>query len=133
MIFDIDYFKRVNDTYGHTVGDFVLKEVADLIKSSVRKDDIVARYGGEEFTVILPDLDSDEAYVIAERIRNKIEEHIFAVNDLKIKITISGGISEYPRLAANDVELVNYADRAMYVGAKFRGRNRIKIYDEKLA
>jgi diguanylate cyclase (GGDEF) domain len=133
MIFDIDYFKRVNDTYGHTVGDFVLKEVADLIKSSVRKDDIVARYGGEEFTVILPELDSDEAYVIAERIRNKIEEHIFAVNDLKIKITISGGISEYPRLAANDVELVNYADRAMYVGAKFRGRNRIKIYDEKLA
>lgn len=133
ILFDIDYFKRVNDSYGHLTGDYVLKEVAHLIKNSVRKNDVVARYGGEEFTVILPDLDSEGSYVIAERIREKIENHIFKANGFDIRITISGGISEYPKIASNSIELVSYADRAMYVGAKFKGRNKIKIYDEKLA
>jgi GGDEF domain-containing protein len=68
-----------------------------------------------------------------ERIRKRIEEHTFEINGQNIKVTISGGISEYPAIAANAVELVSYADRAMYVGAKFKGRNKIKIYDEKLA
>lgn len=133
MIFDIDHFKTVNDIYGHTVGDRVLKEVAQLIKSLVRKNDIVSRYGGEEFTVILPELTSNDAYVIAERIREKIEEHDFIIDGFNIKVTVSGGISEFPKIADNDVELVNYADRAMYIGAKYKGRNRIKVYDEKLA
>lgn len=133
MIFDIDHFKMVNDIYGHTVGDRVLKEVAQLIKSLVRKDDIVSRYGGEEFTVILPELNSHDAYLIAERIRSKIEGHDFIIDGFNIKVTVSGGISEFPKIASNDVELVNFADRAMYIGAKYKGRNRIKIYDEKLA
>lgn len=133
MIFDIDHFKTVNDIYGHTVGDRVLKEVAHLIKSLVRKNDIVSRYGGEEFTVILPELTSNEAYVIAERIRENIEEHDFIIDGFNIKVTVSGGISEFPKIADNDVELVNYADRAMYIGAKYKGRNKIKIYDGKLA
>lgn len=133
ILFDIDFFKRINDTYGHIVGDYVLKEVARLIKSSVRKNDIVARYGGEEFTAILPELDSDGAYVIAERIREKIENHVFLIDGFEIRITVSGGIAEYPRIASNAIELVSYADRAMYVGAKFKGRNKIKVYDEKLA
>jgi diguanylate cyclase (GGDEF)-like protein len=133
ILFDIDHFKKINDTYGHTTGDFILKEIARLIKSCVRKNDIVSRYGGEEFTVILPGADSNEAYAIADRIRQKIQRHDFMANGLKIKVTVSGGISEYPRLASNDVEMVNYADRAMYVGAKFNGRNKIKIYDKELA
>lgn len=133
MIFDIDHFKDVNDIYGHTIGDRVLKEVAQLIRSLVRKNDIVSRYGGEEFTVILPELNSDEAFVIAERIRGRIEEHDFLIDGFNIKVTVSGGISEFPKIASNDVELVNYADRAMYIGAKYKGRNKIKIYSEKLA
>lgn len=133
ILFDIDHFKKVNDTYGHVVGDHVLREVAHLIKASVRKNDIVARYGGEEFTAILPDLDSEGAYLIAERIRDRIEKHLFIVDGIEIKVTVSGGISEYPKVAANAIELVSYADRAMYVGAKFKGRNKVKVYDEKLA
>lgn len=131
ILFDIDHFKMINDRYGHTVGDYVLKEVAVLIKNSVRKDDIVSRYGGEEFAVILPGLDSDEAYTIAERIRIRIQENDFVYDGCHVRTTISGGISEFPLVADNDVELVNYADRAMYDGAKYIGRNRIKVYDGK--
>lgn len=133
ILFDIDHFKMVNDTYGHVIGDHVLKEVARIIKGSVRKNDVVARYGGEEFTVILPDLDSEGAFAIADRIRDRVENHVFLYDGHEIKLTISGGISEYPRTAANPIELVSYADRAMYVGAKFKGRNKVKIYDERLA
>lgn len=133
ILFDIDHFKKINDNYGHLVGDYVLKEVARLIKGSVRKNDMVARYGGEEFTVILPDLDADGTYIIADRIRDKIQSHVFAIDGIEIKVTVSGGIAEYPKIAANSIELVSYADRAMYVGAKFKGRNKIKIYDEMLA
>jgi diguanylate cyclase (GGDEF)-like protein len=133
VLLDIDHFKEINDTYGHLVGDYVLKEVAWLIKSCVRKDDIVSRYGGEEFTVLLPDLGSDGAYAIAERIRSEIEKHDFTTQDIHIKLTISGGIAEYPLIATNSMELVSYADRAMYIGAKYKGRNKIKVYDKKLA
>ncbi|HBM79461.1 MAG: sensor domain-containing diguanylate cyclase [Clostridiales bacterium] len=129
IIFDIDYFKRINDTYGHLVGDFVIREVARLIKSSVRKNDIVSRYGGEEFTVILPSSKSMDAYAIAERIRKRVEDHIFRYKTFNIKLTISGGISEYPNPASNAMEMVSFADRAMYSGAKEKGRNKIKIYD----
>lgn len=130
IMFDIDFFKKVNDKYGHVIGDYVLKEVAMIIKSCVRKNDIVARYGGEEFTVVLPGIGSKETYAIAERVREKIEAHVFSVDGNDIRITISGGISEYPGTATNSTELVNYADRAMYVGAKFNGRNKIKMYAE---
>jgi diguanylate cyclase (GGDEF)-like protein len=99
----------------------------------MRKNDVAARYGGEEFTVILSEMDSEGAYVVAERIRNNVEQHNFFINGSKIKVTISGGVAEYPKVATNAVELVSYADRAMYVGAKFKGRNKIKIYDENLA
>jgi diguanylate cyclase (GGDEF)-like protein len=131
VMFDIDHFKHINDTYGHLTGDYVLKEVARLIKNSIRKNDVAARYGGEEFTVILPDMNSEDAYIVAERIRESIEQHIFLMNGHKITITISGGVAEYPKVASNVSELVSYADRAMYVGAKFKGRNKVKIYDEK--
>lgn len=133
IMFDIDFFKRVNDEYGHVTGDQVLKEVAMIIKNNVRKNDIVSRYGGEEFTVVLPDTGAEEAYVIAERVRVKVEDHIFAIDQNNIRVTVSGGISEYPRIASSITELVNYADRAMYVGAKFNGRNKIKIYDSVIA
>lgn len=133
ILFDIDHFKRINDSYGHVTGDYVLKEIAMLIKSCVRKNDVVSRYGGEEFTVVLPDTDSNEAYAIAERVREKVEGYDFLIDGKRIKTTVSGGISEFPTVAANATELLSYADRAMYIGAKFKGRNRIKIYDDKLA
>ncbi|HBM76002.1 MAG TPA: hypothetical protein DD429_10700 [Clostridiaceae bacterium] len=133
IMFDIDHFKLINDAYGHITGDYVLKEVATLIKSCVRKNDVVSRYGGEEFTVVLPDTDSEKAYAIAERIRENVEKNIFVIDGKKIRTTVSGGISEFPKIASSATDLLSYADRAMYIGAKFRGRNKIKIYDDKLA
>ena len=107
--------------------------MAALIKSCVRKDDVVCRYGGEEFTVLLPDTDAEKASTIAERVREKVEENVFMIDGKSIRTTISGGIAEFPRIAGSATELLSYADRAMYIGAKFKGRNKIRIYDDKLA
>ena len=129
IIFDIDFFKQVNDTYGHQTGDKILKDVAELIKNNVRCHDIVSRYGGEEFTVILPNTDQANAYQIAERVRIAIEQSVFrSCYGEKIKITISGGISEYPICADSGPTLLAYADRAMYIGSKQEGRNKISTY-----
>lgn len=129
IIFDIDHFKKVNDTYGHQTGDKILKDVTKIIKENVRKSDIVSRYGGEEFTVILPKTDETTAYKIADRIREIIEEDTFrTANDKKINITISGGVSEFPRQADSGSTLLAYADRAMYIGSKRQGRNKISKY-----
>ncbi|WP_425446558.1 sensor domain-containing diguanylate cyclase [Dethiothermospora halolimnae] len=129
VILDIDHFKRVNDTYGHQTGDKILSEVGNIIKSNVRNTDIVARYGGEEFTIILPRTDERTAYEIANRIRESIENRKFrSMDGHNISVTISGGVSEYPRNADSASTLLSYADRAMYTGAKRKGRNRISVY-----
>ena len=80
-MFDIDHFKAVNDTYGHAVGDEVLREVANRTNRNLRNFDLVARYGGEEFIVVMPDTDRDAAYAVAERLRRRIGEETFAVSD----------------------------------------------------
>ena len=129
IIFDIDFFKKVNDKYGHQTGDKILKDVAKHIKENVRCNDIVSRYGGEEFTVILPNTDQDQAYQIADRVRQAIEQATFySTYSEKIKITVSGGISEYPISADCGSTLLAYADRAMYIGSKQNGRNRVSTY-----
>lgn len=130
VIFDIDYFKMINDTYGHQTGDKILKDISKIIKDNVRNTDIVSRYGGEEFTVILPDTDEEKAYQIAERIREKVEETIFySVEGDEIRVTLSGGVSQFPDRADSGTSLLAYADRAMYSGAKKCGRNKISIYE----
>ncbi|WP_313559748.1 diguanylate cyclase [Ruminiclostridium cellobioparum] len=125
LFLDIDFFKKVNDTYGHEDGDIVLKTLGDLLIHNCRDIDIVSRNGGEEFSVILPDCTSDLALEIAERLRKKVENTSFILsNGVIIKITISIGISSYPDKISNINILKEKADEALY-SAKRAGRNRV--------
>ena len=126
IILDIDHFKRVNDTYGHQCGDFVLKELAKIIKEEVREVDISCRYGGEEFTVILPETDLEGASTLAERLRESVEEHSFLFKKQLLKITISLGVAELSPSLSGIEELINLADIALYQ-AKEGGRNKVVV------
>ena len=129
VMIDIDHFKKVNDTFGHTEGDKVLREVAGLLRNSVRKKDTVARYGGEEFILILPEAGLEESSMIAERIRRLVESTPFEVNRAHMNLTVSLGISNFPsHRARSKEELVKMADQALY-DAKRGGRNRVCIYN----
>ncbi|MCD7739749.1 MAG: sensor domain-containing diguanylate cyclase [Candidatus Gastranaerophilales bacterium] len=131
LMMDIDNFKHVNDTYGHLIGDIVLKEIATTIQKTIRHVDIPARYGGEEFTVILPETSSLNALTIAERLRKKISEIEVKVDENTIiKPTVSIGVAEYPNAAEDIKELIDYADKAMYV-SKENGKNCIHLYFDK--
>lgn len=122
VMLDIDYFKKINDTFGHAVGDAVLKEVSEILLKSIRDIDTAARYGGEEFMIILPNTDIAHARIIAERMRQAIEMHDFAGVDWKISVSI--GISGMPDVKVDNKEkLIRCADFAMY-RAKQCGRNR---------
>lgn len=131
LMFDIDFFKKFNDTYGHECGDFVLISVANIIKSSLRETDIASRYGGEEFTVLLRKGKKAEAMKVAERIRKKIEEYDFVYNDQHLHVTVSGGVSVFDK-NTNPVELpnifVNQADSGLYM-SKNNGRNQVTFFD----
>ncbi|MDK2794694.1 MAG: two-component system, cell cycle response regulator [Caldanaerobacter sp.] len=129
IMFDLDNFKQINDTYGHLIGDEVLKEVARRIKNNVRSNDIVARFGGEEFAVILPKLTAEQAYMIAERIRTEVSSKPIKTEKGDIYVTITGGVADYPSKADSAEKLVSHADRALYAGGKSRGRNKIAIYE----
>jgi diguanylate cyclase (GGDEF)-like protein len=128
MMVDIDHFKRVNDTFGHDAGDKVLREIASLLKNSVRKHDTVARYGGEEFVLILPGAPLDPTAMIAERIRRLVESTSFDVGKTRIHITISLNISHFPtHHAKSKEELLKMADLSLYE-AKKGGRNKVCIF-----
>ena len=92
ILLDIDDFKGINDTYGHTIGDIVLKQLSEIIKNEVRDIDKVGRYGGEEFIIILPETKIENAKKLAERIRTRISEKELKISDYKISVTISAGI-----------------------------------------
>lgn len=124
VVVDIDRFKHVNDTYGHQVGDEVLKEVSRVLQSTVRTVDLCARYGGEEMALLLPQTDLAGASLLAERLRTAVGDHPIRVNGHEIPITISLGVAAYPDGAANRDELFAAADRALY-GAKRAGRNKV--------
>ena len=130
IMWDIDHFKSVNDTYGHLVGDRVLHDVAAILKRSVRLDvDIVARYGGEEFVVLLPETEMNGAAILAERIRTSVEEHRFGQDGLHV--TVSGGLCDFPFHAHDYAELIGNADEALF-RAKRLGRNRICVAERGL-
>lgn len=131
VMFDVDYFKQINDRYGHLVGDRVLIEVAVVMKKSMRAADIIGRYGGEEFTLLLPETNLQGALPYAERIRKEIELHNFPLNDSDtMKLTVSGGIAAFPETLAETVDdLLRKADEALY-RAKGDGRNRIEIAEK---
>lgn len=133
LMFDIDFFKKFNDTYGHECGDFVLITVANLIKKSLRESDVASRYGGEEFTVLLPDTGKDEAILVAERIRSTIDEHDFVYNNQHLHVTISVGVSVFDattNLVNSPNEFVNQADQGLYM-SKSNGRNRVTYFEPK--
>lgn len=134
IMFDIDFFKRFNDTYGHACGDYVLQTVAKIIKSSIRGQDMAARYGGEEFTVLLNETNKDDAMVVADRIRSKVEQYDFCYEDQHVKVTISLGVATFDSkvnpITAPKI-LVDQADQALYV-SKRNGRNRVTFADPKL-
>jgi diguanylate cyclase (GGDEF)-like protein len=133
MMFDIDFFKRVNDTYGHTSGDMVLKLVAKTTKEMLRATDIPARYGGEEFIVLLPETTAAGAATVAERLRRRIEDTTTQTEKGPIKITISFGISEYLGETNSKPhekilsDFIGMADQALYA-SKNAGRNRVTVY-----
>ena len=134
IMFDIDFFKRFNDTYGHACGDYVLQTVAKIIKSSIRGQDMASRYGGEEFTVLLNETSMDDAMIVAERIRSKVEQFDFCYEDRHVKVTISLGVTTFD-INLNPVtsakQLVDQADKALYV-SKRSGRNRVTFADPKI-
>lgn len=129
MLMDIDYFKKVNDTYGHPAGDKILHGVAGILKAALRSIDVPARYGGEEFAAILPGTDSKGAKNIAERLRKTVMDHPFSVDGKTVKVTVSIGISTASISSKNKEELIERADQALY-HAKKNGRNRSVIWDE---
>jgi diguanylate cyclase len=125
LMIDIDFFKKVNDTYGHGDGDIVLRELGKILVKTSRSFDIVSRNGGEEFTVLLLDCSKDQALEIAERIRSKVQKHSFVLsNEIQISITVSVGVSSYPESLSEIEKLLETADMALYT-AKRTGRNRV--------
>lgn len=122
-MFDIDHFKKFNDLLGHHTGDFVLKEIASVIRENMRKEDTLARYGGEEFIVLLPDTELDRAFSVAEKIRTIIGDHVFEFEEMPIRITVSGGVTQLDESFSPE-ELIVRVDEKLYE-AKQSGRNRV--------
>ncbi len=129
LMIDIDFFKKVNDTYGHPVGDRVLQLLAQRIRTELRSGDILSRYGGEEFTVILPGATEDAMGQVAQRLLRVVSEQPFQVNSFSILITISLGGSSYPQHGQSGPELVVSADQALYT-SKHSGRNCYHLFGE---
>ena len=129
LLFDLDFFKVVNDIYGYEWGDVLLRSIADKLKQLIRKEDILTRYGDEEFIVVLPNTSEDNAFLFAERFRKDIEkmEFIPAGEEERHPITISGGIATFPCLPDTEEDantIIRYAEHALY-NAKKRGKNKI--------
>ncbi|MEW6515979.1 MAG: diguanylate cyclase [candidate division FCPU426 bacterium] len=126
LMSDIDHFKNINDTYGHTKGDEVLIAVAKAIKENFRDVDVPARYGGEEFSVIMPEVSKEEAVIPAERLRKAVEAIPFVLNGENVQVTISIGLAEYHKDAQTPLQLIEAADAALY-RSKENGRNQTTL------
>lgn len=125
IMLDIDHFKLVNDNYGHPTGDLVLKELAAILKSSVRESDVVCRVGGEEFAIVLPRAEHSQAVEFAQRMREQVQRHTFCLHGHRLGVTVSLGISVYPRdpEVVEPAMLLHFADQAL-LHSKQNGRNR---------
>lgn len=128
-ILDIDHFKKVNDTWGHSAGDKVLAELAQILTDEFRKSDVVIRYGGEEFLIVLFDSNLEDTLVKLEILRAKVEGHVFRYRDIEIKITVSIGVNKHDEGIYDEEDVarcIEAADRALYI-AKNEGRNQVRI------
>lgn len=128
-ILDIDFFKKVNDTYGHQYGDYVLKTVADLMKQAFRKTDLLFRYGGEELIMIMPETNIEGAIIPVQRLRRMVEEYDFDYNNVKAKVTVSIGLTMNYQEFNTPADMLKSADEALYK-AKESGRNRVVLYEQ---
>jgi diguanylate cyclase (GGDEF)-like protein len=128
LMIDIDHFKKVNDTYGHLAGDFILTRVAKVLLKNSRQNDIVARYGGEEFVLLLPNTNSQQAEIVAERIRKEIETSNFVFSDKKISMSISCGVGELSDEDEDKNMFLTAIDEELY-RAKRLGRNKTCVRD----
>jgi two-component system cell cycle response regulator len=129
VLSDVDKFKSINDTYGHTFGDTVLSEVAEVVRSVARSTDVVARYGGEEFVVVLPEQDLLGAATFANRARQLIEALVLEHNGVPVKITSSFGVTSTAEIGYTEAQhLIDCADKALYA-AKQGGRNRVYLWN----
>ncbi len=127
MMFDIDHFKNVNDTYGHSIGDRVIRQIATTARSALREGDIIIRLGGDEFLAVLLGASATDVHQTAEKIRRQIEDRTISFGEQNIKVTVSVGGASFPeKEVANEQELVDAADRALY-SAKEAGRNRTVV------
>ena len=128
IIFDLDHFKKLNDNFGHDAGDYVLKEMAELLRDNgIRKGDIFARYGGEEFVVLLPNTNLKQAFEIAERLRKLVETHPFTYENQRLPVTASIGVADYRQGVEIGTDLFKRADTAVYK-SKDNGRNQVNFY-----
>ena len=124
LMFDIDYFKRINDQFGHLAGDFVLRELARIVQERIRRDEVFARYGGEEFVILLPETSLDGAQALAENLRARVAEHPFTFQGERIPVTISVGGALLLGEDKTATDLIQRADAKLYE-AKRGGRNRV--------
>ena len=127
MIFDIDHFKKVNDTYGHQAGDTVIQSVARVLREQLRDTDIAGRYGGEEFVVLLPDVDAAGARVFAERLRLIVERLQVSHDGQVIPFTISLGVADLSEPSHDHQQVIQWADQALY-NSKRNGRNQVTVF-----
>src|ERR1700730_8152475 len=124
VLFDVDFFKRINDGFGHLAGDFVLRELSALVRPQVRREECFARYGGEEFALALPETGLDKAGGVADRLRSRIEWHTFVFEKRPIRVTVSGGVAALLPVHDGPLAFLKAADERLYE-AKRAGRNRI--------
>lgn len=127
VIFDIDHFKKVNDTFGHPAGDKVIQVVADVVRQEIRDTDIAGRYGGEEFVILLPDVDSAGARLFAERLRQTVEDLKVSYEGQAIPFTISLGVADLAQSSNDHKQLIEWADHALY-NSKRNGRNQVSVH-----
>ncbi len=125
ILLDLDYFKNINDTYGHYVGDTALKQVSQLFKASLRTTDLICRLGGEEFLLLLPETNITGALAAAEKLRKQLERHVFKADGISIRITASFGVMKFTPEVLNNPNYFTPADNALY-RAKLNGRNRVE-------
>jgi diguanylate cyclase (GGDEF)-like protein len=122
IMFDIDHFKKINDSNGHLAGDYVLRELCGVIKGRIRREECFARYGGEEFAAVMPEAGPDNARKFAEKVRRMVEDHVFVFEDKKIEVTISLGVADMTGDMTEPLQFIKIADANLY-RAKKGGRN----------